>query len=90
MKKIYSLTAVALLAMTSCGNMSNNTNEDNTHYTDSSGVNPDEKGNPDASTAPMRNSYDTDSATSTSGPDNATPKSSAMDSTQSTRTRPVQ
>jgi hypothetical protein len=78
---------VALISFSSCGDMSNNTNEDNTHYTDSSGMNPDNAGNPNASTAPMRNEYVTDSTTSTSGPDNAAPKSTATDSTVSTQPR---
>lgn len=73
--------------ITACGDMSNNTNEDHSQYTDSAGMNPDDMGNPNATTAPMRNSYDTDSATSTSGPDNAAPKSSAYDSTVSTQPR---
>jgi hypothetical protein len=78
---------LALISFTSCGDMSNNTNEDNTHYTDSSGMNPDNAGNPHASDAPMRNEYVTDSTTSTSGPDNAAPKSSATDSSVSTQPR---
>jgi len=70
------------VTVASCGNMSNNTNENNHQYLDSSGMNAD-NGNPQNSTAPMRNSYDTDSMTSTSGPDNASPKSNAADSTAS-------
>jgi hypothetical protein len=72
---------------TACGDMSNNTNEDNTHYSDSSGINADKAGNPKNSTAPMRDDYVTDSSTSTSGPDNAAPKSTATDSSVSTQTR---
>lgn len=71
----------------SCGDMSNNTNEQHTNYTDSSGMNTENSGNPNAQGASMRNVYDTDSATNTSGPDNAAPKSSATDSAQSTSPR---
>jgi len=78
-----SLSFISLL--TACGNMSNNTNEDHTHYTDSSGMNADDANNPNASDAPMRNVYDTDSTTNTSGPDNAAPKASSGDTIQSSR-----
>jgi hypothetical protein len=81
------LAVATLLIWSACGDKSNNSNEDHSQYTDSSGVNAENSGNPDASTAPMRNTYDTDSMTSTSGPDNAAPKSSSLDSTVSTQPR---
>ncbi|RYZ49787.1 MAG: hypothetical protein EOP49_15455 [Sphingobacteriales bacterium] len=84
MKNIKLFALVLLMAaFQSCGDMSNNTNENNHQYTDSSGMNADGTGNPDAAGAPMRNAYDTDSNSYTNGPDNAAPKSSAMDSTKS-------
>lgn len=76
-----SISLISLL--TACGNMSNNTNEDHTHYTDSSGMNAEDANNPNASDAPMRNVYDTDSMSNTSGPDNAAPKASSEDTTRS-------
>lgn len=88
MKAIKSLLCLLIIGLCSaCGDMSNNTNEDNTNYTDSAGINPDNAGQPNASSAPMRNTYDTDSTTSTSGPDNAAPKSTSMDSSTSTEPR---
>jgi hypothetical protein len=84
--KIMLLLACAV-TFGACGDMSNNSNEEHSQYTDSSGVNADDMGNPNATTAPVRNTYDTDSMTSTSGPDNAAPKSSSLDSTVSTQPR---
>ena len=81
------LPLVLALSLGACGDMSNNTNEDHSQYIDSSGVNADTSGNPNSTDAPMRNTYDTDSMTSTSGPDNAAPKSSSLDSTVSTQPR---
>jgi len=81
------LLFASLGLLAACGDMANNVNEDHSHYTDSSGVNPDDAGNPNASDAPMRNAYDTDSTTNTSGPDNAAPKSTSQDSTVSTQPR---
>ena len=81
------LTLVLALSLGACGDMGNNTNEDHSQYIDSSGVNADNSGNPNSTDAPMRNTYDTDSMTSTSGPVNAAPKSSSLDSTVSTQPR---
>lgn len=75
------ISCALILMVGACGNMSNNTNEDHANYTDSSGMNADNAGHPDAG-ASMRDVYQTDSTTSTSGPDNAAPMSSATDSTQ--------
>ena len=82
--KLATLALLALLTQ-SCGSMDNNNNEDHSQYTDSAGVNPDQAGAPDGSTAPMRNVYDTDSATATSGPDNAAPMQSNTDSSAANR-----
>lgn len=84
MKKLtYILVAAIAFTAYSCGDMSNNTNENNHQNADSIGVPSNDPGNPDATGAPIKNVYDTDSMTSTSGPDNATPKSESMDSTRS-------
>jgi hypothetical protein len=82
MKTIYKvLFCVAIAGFSACGNKYN---DQHTHYIDSSGMNGDENtGAPNTSTAPTRNVYPTDTESSTNGPDNAVPKSSAMDSTTS-------
>jgi hypothetical protein len=78
------LFSTAILGFAACGN---GTNVEQTHYIDSSGMNPDEtNGAPNTSATPIRNSYATDTANSTNGPDNAVPKSSSMDSTNSLQT----
>ncbi|HTM65991.1 MAG TPA: hypothetical protein VL093_06715 [Flavipsychrobacter sp.] len=75
------LFSAAILGFAACGN---GTNDEHTHYIDSSGMNPDENtGTPNTSTTPIRDSYATDTANSTNGPDNAVPKSSSMDSANS-------
>lgn len=85
MNKIYSFLFFCFIASgTSC----HNTNEQHTNYTDSSGMNQeDAAGRPNTTNAPARNTYQTDTTNNTSGPDNAAPKSTAQDSTQSTRQR---
>jgi hypothetical protein len=76
--------SVVTVAFASCGDMSHNTNEEHTHYMDSSGMNADgNTGAPNTSTAPMRDIYPTDTDNKTNGPDNAVPKSSSFDSTRS-------
>ena len=79
------LLAFSAAIFTSCGDMSNNTNEDNTHNEESPIDEMNPVGSPNTTTAPQRDSYATDTTNNTAGPDNASPKSSAMDSTPSKR-----
>ena len=81
--------AVFFSLLAACGDMSNNTNEDHSHEIDSSGMNTEDAGNPNASNAPLRNVYDTDTMNNTVGPDNAAPKSSATDSTTQAKGRVI-
>ena len=80
---LTSLILLSPLLFSSCGDMSNRSNEEHTNYTDSAGVNPDQAGNPNTSTAPIRDSFNTGATNNTSGPDNAVPKTSAEDSAKS-------
>lgn len=78
MKKILSAVSFMIIC-SACGNMSNNTNEQHTNYTDSSGMNPDEgTGTPNTSTAPLRDTFNTNAESSTNGPDNAPPVADSM------------
>lgn len=87
MKRYLSMLFVAGMLMTSCGDMDNNVNEDHSRA-DSMGME-GQAGyeNPNTSTAPLRDTFGTDYASPTAGPDNATPKSSGQDSAVSTRQR---
>ena len=87
MKHLSILAVAALLAFTSCGDMDNNVNEEHSHA--DSMFHSQEQGqiNPNQSTAPLGDSFGTDHMSPTTGPDNAAPKSTAQDSTPSTRQR---
>lgn len=75
------LFCLATLSFAACGNKYN---DQHTHYIDSSGMNDDNNtGTPNTSTAPLRDTYPTDTINSTHGSDNAVPKRSSMDSTSS-------
>lgn len=86
--KHTAIAAAFLLSVvgSSCGDMSNNTNE-NHSVADSTGTDYPEPENPNTSNAPLRDTFSTDIMSPTAGPDNAAPKSSATDTTPSTGQR---
>ncbi len=78
------LAACILTVLSSCGDMAHNTNNNNAMSADSANTAQDHTtGYPNTSGVPIRDTFNTDEDNNTGGPDNAVPKSTAMDSANS-------